>query len=149
MISIRLWITKTNIVSYSLRPLKAIEDSKASALGPNPPKTTGDLISCLTRRLADRTEPTAAELNEKLDTMEEALISEGTLPERAALSEVRRAAITLRRYMLPLGRLTGLLGINVGDIPSDDNPNAFWIVCAGLVAITGPLIWLFHKWGLL
>ena len=50
---------------------------------------------------------------------------------------------------LPLGLLTGLLGINVGGIPGVENPNAFWIVCAGLVAITGLLVWLFRKWGLL
>ncbi|GGY47549.1 zinc transporter ZntB [Parvularcula lutaonensis] len=40
---------------------------------------------------------------------------------------------------LPLGFLTGLLGINVGGVPGADNPYAFWIVVAiclfcGLVA---------------
>lgn len=36
---------------------------------------------------------------------------------------------------LPLGFLTGLLGINVGGIPGSDNPQAFWIVCAALAVI--------------
>lgn len=225
MISIRLWITHNSIVSYSLRPLKAIEDMKTSATGPNPAKSTGDFLARLTRRLADRAEPTVAELNEELDAVEEAILDDGTLPDRSKLGEIRRGAITLRRYMLPqrdalttlgiedfswlsptdrsylreatdritllcedldairdraqvvndqmldkrsevmnrqlfilsavaaiflpLGLLTGLLGINVGGIPGVENPNAFWIVCAGLVAITGLLIWLFRKWGLL
>ena len=35
---------------------------------------------------------------------------------------------------LPLGFLTGLLGINVGGMPGSDNPEAFWIVCGICVA---------------
>lgn len=225
MISIRLWVTNNSIISYSQRPLKAIEDMMISATGPNPAKSTGEFLARLTRRLADRAEPTVAELNEELDAVEEAILTDGTLPDRTALGEIRRSAITLRRYMLPqrdalttlliedfswlsptnltylreatdritllaedldairdraqvvhdqildkraevmnrqlfilsavaaiflpLGLLTGLLGINVGGIPGVENPNAFWIVCTGLVAITGLLIWLFRKWGLL
>lgn len=39
---------------------------------------------------------------------------------------------------LPLGFLTGLLGINVGGIPGVDNDAAFWVVsatCAGFVIL--------------
>jgi zinc transporter len=225
MISIRLWITRNSIISYAVRPLQALTDMKSATQTASCAKTTGELVSRLTRRLVDRAEPTVAELNEQLDTVEETLLTEGTLPDRATLSEIRRAAITLRRYMLPqrdalttlliedfswlsntdltylreatdritllaeeldtirdraqvvqdqildkrsevmnrqlfilsavaaiflpLGLITGLLGINVGGIPGVENPNAFWIVCAGLVALTGGVIWLFRKWGLL
>ena len=37
---------------------------------------------------------------------------------------------------LPLGFLTGLLGINVGGLPGVDNPMAFWIV-VGLCILSG------------
>ena len=46
---------------------------------------------------------------------------------------------------LPLGLLTGLLGINVGGVPGEGVPWAFWAVCALLVAICGGQIWLFRK----
>ena len=36
---------------------------------------------------------------------------------------------------LPLGFLTGLLGINVGGMPGVENTNAFWLTCIGLVVI--------------
>ena len=36
---------------------------------------------------------------------------------------------------LPLGLLTGLLGINVGGIPGTENPYAFLVVCGTLVII--------------
>lgn len=47
--------------------------------------------------------------------------------------------------MLPLGFLTGLLGINVGGMPGADNPQAFWIVCTMMVLIGVLEIWLFKR----
>lgn len=49
---------------------------------------------------------------------------------------------------LPLGFLTGLLGINIGGIPGSDNPYAFWIFITILVAMVISQIILFRwkKW---
>ena len=49
---------------------------------------------------------------------------------------------------LPLGFLTGLLGINVGGIPGADNPLAFMIFVISLVVVVGLQIWIFKskKW---
>lgn len=41
----------------------------------------------------------------------------------------------LSAIFLPLGFLTGLLGINVGGMPGAENPMAFWYVCGGLVLV--------------
>lgn len=46
---------------------------------------------------------------------------------------------------LPLGFLTGLLGINVGGIPGTESPLAFWIVCALLVGIAVAEVWWFRR----
>jgi len=46
---------------------------------------------------------------------------------------------------LPLGFLTGLLGINVGGIPGADNPEAFGIFCGILVGIIIIQIAIFKK----
>ena len=50
---------------------------------------------------------------------------------------------------LPLGLITGLLGINVGGIPGSENPWAFWEVCGILVAVSLFQLWLFRKMGLI
>lgn len=50
---------------------------------------------------------------------------------------------------LPLGLLTGLLGINVGGVPGADNPYAFSIVSALLIAIGFALYWWFKRTGML
>ncbi|MBC7131498.1 MAG: zinc transporter ZntB [Roseovarius sp.] len=50
---------------------------------------------------------------------------------------------------LPLGLITGLLGINVGGMPGEENPRAFWIVTGGLVVLgLGLMVW-FRRAGLL
>ncbi|MBC8423805.1 zinc transporter ZntB, partial [bacterium] len=46
---------------------------------------------------------------------------------------------------LPLGLLTGLLGINVGGIPGTESPWAFTIFCIMLGLIAGWQIWLFKR----
>jgi zinc transporter len=46
---------------------------------------------------------------------------------------------------LPLGFLTGLLGINIPGIPGVENPNAFWIFCAALTLVVSGQVWLFKK----
>ena len=47
---------------------------------------------------------------------------------------------------LPLGFLTGLLGINVGGMPGMNSDHAFWIVAGLCCAIIGVQLLLFWKW---
>jgi len=47
--------------------------------------------------------------------------------------------------MLPLGFLTGLLGINVGGMPGSETSWAFWAVCGGLAVMVVLEIWLFRR----
>jgi zinc transporter len=47
--------------------------------------------------------------------------------------------------MLPLGFLTGLLGINVGGIPGSETPWAFAAVCAILAAVVAVQVVLFRR----
>jgi len=46
---------------------------------------------------------------------------------------------------LPLGFLTGLLGINIGGIPGADSSNAFWVFSSILVGIVAAQIIIFKK----
>jgi zinc transporter len=49
---------------------------------------------------------------------------------------------------LPVGFLTGLLGVNLGGIPGRDWEWAFWIVCAFFAIIAVTEVWLFRRWKL-
>lgn len=46
---------------------------------------------------------------------------------------------------LPLGFLTGLLGINVGGMPGIESPLAFWIVCLLALIIAGVSLWILRR----
>ncbi len=48
---------------------------------------------------------------------------------------------------LPLGFLTGLLGINIGGMPGAENPDAFWIFSGLLVVVVSLQIWIFKRLG--
>lgn len=51
----------------------------------------------------------------------------------------------LSAIFLPLGFLTGLLGINVGGMPGADNPNAFWIVSGGLAVLVAIQLFVLRR----
>jgi zinc transporter len=46
---------------------------------------------------------------------------------------------------LPLGLLTGLLGVNVGGIPGTENQWAFAIFCGLLLVVAVVQVWLFKR----
>jgi zinc transporter len=47
---------------------------------------------------------------------------------------------------LPLGFLTGLMGINVGGMPGVEESSAFWIVVAVCIGILALQLFLFWRW---
>lgn len=48
---------------------------------------------------------------------------------------------------LPLGFLTGLLGVNIAGMPGTEDVNAFWIFCTVMVVIAAVQIWWFRRKG--
>lgn len=221
MISLRLWVDGNRVIGVWRRPLFAVADLIASMERGSAPHTPGDLVAKLALRLADRMEPTVADLHEQIDDMEDALDTDAQTPERGALAQIRRQAIILRRFIapqrdalntlaiedldwlterdrsrireagdkttrvaeelesvreraaivhdqmlekraeqmnrytlllsvvasifLPLGLITGLLGINVGGIPGANNPWAFAAVTAGLLILGGIQVWVYKR----
>jgi zinc transporter len=98
----------------------------------------------LLRENAERT----ARYVEDIDTARErALIAQEELNSRMA-ERMNRAMYTLSivaAIFLPLGLLTGLLGINVGGMPGSENPWAFLIVTVFLVVLAIVLIAWFKR----
>jgi zinc transporter len=98
----------------------------------------------LLREVAERT----ARYVEDIDaTRERALIAQEELNSRLA-ERMNRAMYTLSivaAIFLPLGLLTGLLGINVGGIPGTESPWAFLMVSMLLIVLAIILIAWFKK----
>ena len=221
MVSIRLWVDKTRIISVRRRKLKAVVDMETALKEGHGPKNTGQFTCMLVDKLFRRMEPVLSELDETADDIEEQVLENADSSLREGIINVRKQAIVFRRYMapqrdalgqllladvkwldtahkrdlqesynritryvedleavreraqivkdelsniladklnknmymlsviaaifLPLGFLTGLLGINVGGIPGAENPYGFEIFAGILTIVVIFQVYLFKK----
>jgi zinc transporter len=221
MISIRMWVDASRIITVERRPLKAVKDLQDLLENNKGPKNAGDFITMLSTRLFARMESTFSLLDENLDDLEEAVLEDPDISERQKITEIRKQAIMFRRYIapqkdvmvflrasdqpwldqshkrrlqesldrvtryvedldaireraqivkdelssvladqlnknmyvlsviaavfLPLGFLTGLMGINIGGMPGVENANAFWIFSGALTILIILQVIIFKK----
>jgi len=85
---------------------------------------------------------------EDLDAFREraAVIQEELLNQLSETLNQRTYILSVAAALfLPLGFLTGLLGINVGGIPGADSPWGFLIFCLLLASVAGFQIWFFVR----
>ena len=101
MISVRLWIGEKQVVGVWRRPLTAIRDMFDAIERAQAPTSPGNLVARLALRIANSAEPTVTALNERIDAMEEDFDDLSMSSIASELSETRRTAIALRRYMFP------------------------------------------------
>ena len=87
-------------------------------------------------------------LSEELDAIRDRAIVVHDQVVEARGEVMNRSMLVLSvvaAIFLPLGLLTGLLGINVGGIPGEHTSWAFWAVCALLAGTTVFQLWLYKK----
>jgi zinc transporter len=221
MVSIRLWVDERHAVSVRRRKLMAIDDLRDEIARGQAPASAAGFLAMLAARIVDRMAPVLSDLDDRVDELEDMLLTAPGHEVRAKLGAIRREAIALRRYIapqreamarlamhapawiglgdrnrlrevadnitrcvedldtvreraavvqdevgnrlseqinrnmyllslvaalfLPLGFVTGLLGINVGGIPGEGLPYAFLEVCGILAVLAAAEFWLFRK----
>lgn len=101
MVGIRVWIDKDRIITVRHRRLMAAQDLRDRLTQGHGPKTTGEFLARLTDSLIDRMGPVVSELEDKVDDLEDRVLTKGRSSLRTELSDIRRVAITLRRYLAP------------------------------------------------
>ena len=114
-------------------------------------RLTHDRIAWLTENdqslLREAAERTARYVEDIDAARERTLIAQEELNIKLS-EQMNRAMYTLSivaAIFLPLGLLTGLLGINVGGIPGTESPNAFLIVTLLLIVLAIILVAWFRK----
>jgi len=101
MIGIRFFVESRRIISVERRPLRATQDLATRMKTQLVPTTTGGFLATYAMYVADRMAPTITDLNEQVDTLEEKVDAKKSDDSRQVLSELRRNAILLRRYLAP------------------------------------------------
>jgi zinc transporter len=221
MISVRLWIDATRIVTLRHRRVMAVEDLKNAVTSGDGPTGPGSFLEDLCDRLVARMGSVVSDVDDAVDALEDQVLVLQSRELRPKLATLRRTAIAMRRYLapqrdvmarifsekvewlgesermrlreisdrttrfvedldairdralvtqeeinsrlaeqmnttmyvlsivaslfLPLGFLTGLLGINVGGIPGTGSKWAFSVFCLLLLAVAGIQMWVFKK----
>lgn len=225
MVSIRLYIDESRIISTRKRQLLSVANLVKSIEEGNAPSSAGEFITRLTAGLTEMMQGTIDDLEERSALVEEDAISSSNYHKlRNELLAIRRETIILRRYLapqrealsklymekipwlddsnrialrevtdklirhiedldavrdrsavsheelanqlseqmnkrmyvislvaaifLPLGFLTGLLGINVGGIPGAENDSSFFVFSLFLIIIVALQVVIFRwkKW---
>jgi zinc transporter len=221
MVAIRVWIEKDRIISVRRRPMVSVQDIVTDLEKGLGPRSSGEFLTELVDKLADRIGNFVNLIDEELSETEDNLEEIEPAALRATLGSLRRQIAVVRRYLapqrdaldrlnhidtsifndrdrqrlrdesdrvsryledldlareravvlqeaflaqvaqqqnsrmyvisilsaifLPLGFLTGLLGINIGGMPGADNADAFWIFLLMLVVLVGFQFWLLRK----
>ncbi len=112
------------------------------AMSPSP------LIDARARaELTEASERTARIVEDLEEVRDRAAVSQDEVrTQREIRAGQRMYVLTLvAAVFLPLGLLTGLLGINVGGMPGASNPYAFWVVTGSLVVVAIGLLVFFRR----
>jgi zinc transporter len=216
-----LWLESGRVIIASEINVVDLLGIGNTELARHAPTSPADLIARLALKVTDRLEPLIEVLGDRLDEIEETLITHRTERAQDRLESLRRNLINIRRLVWPqrdalsalemaelpflserdrlrlreasmrtarigdelqslseravlvheeiiderseqmnhtmlllaavtvvfspLTLITGLLGMNVAGIPFADSTGAFWLVCAGLVAIVAGIVWWMRR----
>ncbi|MEJ2534589.1 MAG: zinc transporter ZntB [Gammaproteobacteria bacterium] len=133
--------------SISLKRYLAPQRDALMRLPSEAPAWIGDRDKLHLREISDR----MVRLVEDIDTVRElaAVVNEELVSMLSDQLNKRMYLLSIvAALFLPLGFLTGLLGINVGGIPGADNPSAFWLFSGALVCILAVQVFFLsrRKW---
>ncbi|WP_428409250.1 zinc transporter ZntB [Hyphococcus sp.] len=101
MVSIRIWCDARRVVTTRRRLLKSIQDVRLTVRNEGGPANTGQLVALIAQRLTLRVEPYIDIIAEKIDDLEDAILTGASENCRSRLAEVRHDAVLLRRFMAP------------------------------------------------
>lgn len=220
MVSIRIWASKTRVITARHRRLLSAQDVVERIESGDGPRTTGEFVALFAERLIARMQQVITAMEDKVEEIEERALETHAKSLRSEIADLRRQAVALRRYLkpqqeamqqlqntrialfsdedraqlrettnhltryleeleairdraaitqeelasviaeqlnnrmyvlsivaalfLPLGFLTGLLGINVGGIPGADDTSAFALFCLMLAILIAVQVVVFR-----
>ncbi|MCC1496411.1 zinc transporter ZntB [Alcanivorax sp. 1008] len=101
MIAIRLWLDSSRIISTQRRSLKAVSDLLEALQNGMGPESAQALLAELLDRLTWHFEDVIASVEERVSQLEEVSASSQGSAALGGIAELRRQAISLRRYLSP------------------------------------------------
>lgn len=109
MVSLRLWVDETAIVTARMRKVWALDAMRQSAEAGVVPGTIGAFLVELVKGLTKRIETVSLDLEARTDMLEDAVF-EGRFPPSSELASLRQAVIKMRRFITPQRDAIAALG---------------------------------------
>ncbi len=101
MVSLRVWIDAARIITIERRRVQTVRDIDLHMALGNGPKSAGDFLMMLCGHLFEHLDESLGRLHDQLDALEEKIMSAPEETLRLDALNIRRAAITFRRYIAP------------------------------------------------
>ncbi|MFH1743922.1 MAG: zinc transporter ZntB [bacterium] len=101
MVSIRLWIESSRIISLQRLPVVAATHIRDRIIKGRGPEQSGDFLADLVADLTDRMDFVVEDLEDSMDSLENQLLDDQSDDLRSQLAFLRRKVITLHRHMWP------------------------------------------------
>lgn len=101
MVSLRIWLDSTRIITTRKRLLLSVNDVRQQFDNNRGPKTTVEAMLMLNNRVLDRVANVVDDIDERSDDLEEQVINIESRTLRFFIANIRREAIMLRRYLAP------------------------------------------------
>ena len=103
LVPVHLWIDGHRVISlrdkdHQLGALRDIRNANAAGKGPSRP---GDLLVGIADKLVKDLEPMLDAMDEEVDCLEDEVLTTAASESRLKISDLRRRAIHLRRYLAP------------------------------------------------
>ena len=124
MVSIRLWIERDRIVSTRRRRLLSVQDLKNQLEQGVGPRSSGEFLSELIGRMADRIGGFVDTIEDRLSSIEEVETDESLQVRRRSLAVLRRQIAAVRRFVAPQRDALDRLYRNPGKLLSDPETNS-------------------------
>ncbi len=124
MVSIRLWIERDRIISTRRRRLLSVQDLKEQLEQGLGPKTSGEFLSELIGRLADRIGEFVDTIEDALSSIEESEADDSVQVRRRSLGGLRRQIASVRRFVAPQRDALDRLYRNPGSLLSDSETDS-------------------------
>ncbi len=119
MVSVRVWIEAHRIISTRRRRLLSVQDLRAALDEGIGPATSGEFLTMLIARLADRIGDFVNDIEERIGTIEDLGLQEGPAKLRQAISGLRRQVAGVRRFLAPQRDALDRLYRHPGGLMSD------------------------------
>lgn len=121
MVSIRVCLEKSRIISVRKRKLISIDDIRTMIDNHEGPKSSGEFITLLNERLTKRITDVIDGIDDNMDELEENILIENRVVLRTNISELRREVIAIRRFLSPQREALNELHLQTTELLNKNN----------------------------